>query len=66
MPGSTQAIAMTGPLLAGIALTSHSQGTASAVTLDTVAVSATGVPPPGACPSAWTCSGHRHGGAGAR
>jgi outer membrane protein assembly factor BamB len=54
--GSTQVISMTGPLLAGIAITSHNQGTASAVTLDTVSVNATELPPPGACPSGWTCS----------
>jgi len=56
VPGSTQVINMTGPLLAGIAITSHNQGTASAVTLDTVSVQATELPPPGACPSAWTCA----------
>jgi hypothetical protein len=56
VPGSTQAIAMTGPLLAGIAITSHNQGTASAVTADTVAVTPGELPPPGACPGGWTCS----------
>jgi hypothetical protein len=56
VPGSTQVLAMTGPLLAGIAITSHNQGAPSAVTLDTVAVTATELPPPGACPSAWTCA----------
>ena len=56
VPGSTEVISMTGPLLAGIAVTSHSQGTASAVTLDTVSVQATELAPPGACPSAWTCA----------
>ncbi|MDQ0261896.1 hypothetical protein J2W20_003825, partial [Sinomonas atrocyanea] len=35
------------PLLAGFAITSHLQGTSSAVTLDTVAVGTTSVPPPG-------------------
>jgi outer membrane protein assembly factor BamB len=45
VPGSTQVISMTGPLLAGIAITSHSQGTSSAVTLDTVAVTSTELPP---------------------
>ncbi len=54
--GSTQVLGMTGGLQAGIAITSHNQGTASAVTLDSVAVSATELPPPGACPSAWTCT----------
>jgi hypothetical protein len=56
MPGSTQVISMTGPLLTGFAITSHAQGTASAVTLDSVAVSATELPPPGACPAAWNCA----------
>ena len=56
IPGSTQALAMTGPLLAGFAITSHNQGTASAVTLDSVAVSATELAPPGACPSTWNCA----------
>ena len=56
VPGSTQALAMSGPLLAGFAITSHNQGTASAVTLDSVAVSAGEVAPPGACPSTWNCT----------
>jgi hypothetical protein len=56
VPGSTQALAMTGPVLAGIAITSHSQGTAGAVTLDTVALNSTELPPPGVCPSTWTCA----------
>jgi hypothetical protein len=56
VPGSTQALAMTGPVLAGIAITSHNQGTASAVTLDTVALNSTELPPPGVCPSTWTCA----------
>jgi outer membrane protein assembly factor BamB len=56
VPNSTQVIAMTGPLLAGIAITSHVQGTGSAVTLNTVSVNATELPPPGACPNNWTCA----------
>jgi outer membrane protein assembly factor BamB len=56
IPGSTQALAITGPVLAGIAITSHSQGTASAVTLDTVGLNATELPPPGVCPNTWTCT----------
>jgi hypothetical protein len=54
--GSTVAVNMTGPLLAGFAVTSHNQGTGSAVTLDSVAVTTTAVQPPGLCPSAWTCA----------
>ena len=56
IPGSTMAIAMTGPLLAGLALTSHSQGTAGTVTFDTVSVNAKELPPAGVCPSVWTCA----------
>jgi outer membrane protein assembly factor BamB len=56
VPGSTQVLSMTGPLLAGLALTSHSQGTGGADTFDTVSVSSTELPPPGACPNAWTCA----------
>jgi outer membrane protein assembly factor BamB len=57
IPSSTQALSLgTGPLLAGIAITSHNQGTPSAVTLDTVSVTATELSPPGACPSGWSCA----------
>ncbi|MDQ0259287.1 PQQ-binding-like beta-propeller repeat protein, partial [Sinomonas atrocyanea] len=56
VPGSTVALDLPQPLLAGFAITSHLQGTSSAVTLDTVAVSTTAVAPPGLCPAAWTCS----------
>jgi len=38
VPGSSVAIGMTGPVLAGIAMTSHLQGTAGAVALDSVAL----------------------------
>ena len=47
---------MTGPALAGFAITSHSQGTPSAVTLNSVAVTPAELQPPGLCPSAWTCA----------
>jgi outer membrane protein assembly factor BamB len=55
--GSTQVLSLgSGALLAGIAITSHNQGTAETVTLDTVSVSATELPPPGACPNGWSCA----------
>ena len=55
--GSTQQITLgPGPLLAGLALTSHDQGTAGAVTLTSVDVSSTEPAlPPGLCPDGWTC-----------
>jgi galactose oxidase len=56
VPGSTVALAITGPALGGFAITSHNQGVGGAVTLDSVALSATEYPPPGiSCPSGWTC-----------
>jgi hypothetical protein len=54
--GSTKILSLTGPALAGFAITSHLQGTASAVTLNTVAVTPGELQPPGVCPSAWSCA----------
>jgi hypothetical protein len=45
--GSTHALSLPEPLLAGFAITSHNQGTGSAVTLNSVAVTAGEFPPPG-------------------
>ncbi len=56
VPGSTQVLSMPGLLLAGFGITSHAQGTGSAVTLDSVAVTPGEVPPSGVCPSGWSCS----------
>ena len=58
VPGSTQTVpGLTGTLLAGLAVTSHNQGTSSTVGFDTVSVTATEFPPPGSgCPTSWTCS----------
>jgi hypothetical protein len=46
IPGSTEALPITGPALGGAALTSHSQGVPETVTLDSLAVTATEYPPP--------------------
>ncbi|MBV9380031.1 MAG: PQQ-binding-like beta-propeller repeat protein, partial [Streptosporangiaceae bacterium] len=56
IPGSTQTLSMTGSLLAGFGITSHNQGTGSAVTLDTVSVTAGEFQPPGICPAGWNCA----------
>ena len=56
VPGSTQSLSMTGSLLAGLAITSHNQGTGSAVTLDTLSVTPGEFQPPGICPSTWNCA----------
>src|SRR5213075_371485 len=56
--GSTQTLNLGQPLLAGLAITSHNQGTGSAVTFDTVSITggAPPPPPPPGCPNAWTCT----------
>jgi galactose oxidase len=54
--GSTQTLSLGQPLLAGLAITSHNQGTGSAVTLDTVSVVAGAPGPPNSCPTGWTCA----------
>jgi hypothetical protein len=57
VPGSTQLLNLPQPLLGGLAVTSHAQGTGSAVTLDTVAVTAGEFPPPTlVCPTGWSCA----------
>jgi hypothetical protein len=48
VPGSTQTVTgLTGTLLAGLAVSSHDQGTSSTVGFNTVSVTATEYPPPG-------------------
>jgi outer membrane protein assembly factor BamB len=56
VPGSLQVIpGLTGSLLAGMATDSWNQGTAATWTIDTVAVTNTGIAPQGACPTGWAC-----------
>src|SRR6202165_1042989 len=56
VPGSLQVIpGLTGSLLAGLATDSWNQGTAATWTIDTVAVTNTGIAPQGVCPTGWTC-----------
>src|SRR5262249_12603373 len=57
--GSSFAFAMIGPVLAGLAVTSHNSGTASAVTYDTVVFSNTPPSPvnaPCVAPAGFTCA----------
>ncbi|HEY2638781.1 MAG TPA: PQQ-binding-like beta-propeller repeat protein [Streptosporangiaceae bacterium] len=56
IPGSTKVLGFNGPALAGFAITSHSQGTAEAVTLNSVAVTPGELQPPGICPNTWSCA----------
>ncbi len=52
--GSTVTLNMNGPILAGLAVTSHDVGILGTTTFDTVSISTTLPPPPG-CPSNWSC-----------
>ena len=57
VPGSTVSLDLGPQTLAGLAVTSHVQGTGSAVTFDSVALESGASTPPGlACPSGWTCT----------
>jgi outer membrane protein assembly factor BamB len=57
IPGSTQILNVPQTELAGFAITSHVQGTAGSVALDTVAITPGEYPPPGlSCPPGWNCA----------
>jgi hypothetical protein len=56
IPGSTVTLNLTGPLLAGLAVTSHNSGALSVVGMDTVSISNTAPPVPQACAVGWTCA----------
>ena len=55
MAGSSITLNMSGPVLAGLAVTSHNGGTLSTATFDTVSVSTTVLVPPG-CLTNWSCA----------
>ncbi|HEY7200804.1 MAG TPA: PQQ-binding-like beta-propeller repeat protein, partial [Candidatus Dormibacteraeota bacterium] len=54
--GSTVALGVSGAMLAGMAVSSHSAGTLGTVAMDTVSVANTSPTPPNACPNGWTCA----------
>ena len=56
VPGSSVALTMTGTLLAGLAVTSHNGGQMGAATFDTATLTSASTPPPGTCPSGWSCA----------
>jgi hypothetical protein len=56
IPGTSVPLTMTGTLLAGLAVTSHNGGAMDTVTFDTPTLTNSAPPPPGACPTGWTCS----------
>jgi hypothetical protein len=56
VPGSTVPLSLARVVLGGLAITSHDQGTGSAVTFDDVSVAPGEVHPPGVCPATWRCT----------
>jgi outer membrane protein assembly factor BamB len=56
IPGSTTSFAMTGTLLAGLAVTSHNMGTLSTATIDSVAIANTAPAPAEVCVTGWACT----------
>jgi hypothetical protein len=54
--GSTQVLSIPGALLAGMAVTSHSQGTAGQASFAAVRIATVEFPPPSYCPPPWKCA----------
>ena len=54
--GSTVNINMTGPLLAGMAVTAHNNSVVSTSTFSNVSINTTAPSPPTVCPNSWTCA----------
>src|SRR5579885_1492572 len=55
IPGSTLTLDMPGPLMAGLAVTSHQPGLVGAVSFDDFTLSPQAPPAPSSCPAPWTC-----------
>ena len=56
IPGASVGLTMTGSLLAGLAVTSHNASQMGAATFDSIVLTNVSTPPPGACPTGWTCA----------
>ena len=56
VPGASVSLTMPGTLLAGLAVTAHNGGAMGSATFDTATLTNTAPPPPGACPTNWTCT----------
>ena len=55
VPGASVSLGITVPMLAGLAVTSHNGGVMGTVTFDTATLTNSATPPPGACPTGWSC-----------
>jgi len=55
IPDSTFPLDMPGPLMAGLAVTSHQPGLVGAVSFDDFTLSPQAPPAPSSCPAPWTC-----------
>jgi outer membrane protein assembly factor BamB len=56
LAGSSVTLSMSGAALGGMAVSSHNVATAGTVVFDGVSVAAGAPPPPGACPTGWSCA----------
>jgi hypothetical protein len=56
VPGSTAALSLPGPLVAGIATDSYNSTLTSTATVDNLASLSGSQPPPYICPDSWTCT----------
>jgi outer membrane protein assembly factor BamB len=56
VPGASVGLTMTGTLLAGLAVTSHNGSQIGTAIFDTATLTNSSPPPPGACPTGWTCA----------
>jgi PQQ-like domain len=54
--GSSINLSIAGPMIAGLAVTSHNALVLTTATLDGVVISTAPAPPPSLCPSAWSCA----------
>ena len=54
--GSCATVSLSGPVLAGLAVSSDNASLLSTVTMDTVTLSTTAPPPPDICTGAWNCA----------
>jgi len=54
--GSCATVSLSGPVLAGLAVSSDNASLFSTVTMDTVTISTTAPPPPDICTGAWNCA----------
>lgn len=56
IPNASVNLTISGTVLAGLAVTSHSTGTLSSAVYEGISLTASAPPPPNACPAGWNCA----------